>query len=903
MVTRRKNVGKIFYNKKYINSLKIFFIISLNIFYCKLAIAENNTSKSSYKSNGMVYNLAQNNPNSTNQQANKLNESQKNPQDKFIIGVVKKPSNSSADKMAKANNENVSANKSPIIDKKINGVEQKIIAKTQKNSAEIIPGNPSKEKPAKGKSETEKPKVLENKITIDNIEIIGLERLDAKTVLSLINTQNLKKNISQAVLESLKKLYESDLFVDVKIYRRLGKVVIEVKENPIIAEVKFVGNNKIDDEALQNEVSLKKRTIFTKAKLQNDLKRINELYIKSGRFLTKIDPKIIAKDQNRIEIIFDINESSKAKIGKIYFIGNTEFSDKELSEEVSTKQSRWWRFLSSSDSYDSDRIEFDKEILRRFYGKNGFADFIVVSSTAQINPQKDKFFISFLVEEGIKYKFGDINIINRINKFDSSTLQKKILPKKGKIYNAELIEKTIDSFVETMSEASFAFADIEPVLRRNREEKIIDIDFVIQETPRIYINQIRIKGNFRTLDEVIRREIRLREGDPYNITKINRSKQRIENLGFFEKVEFQTKRIDAGDKVDLEIEVKEKRTGELTLGIGYSTIDRITGNVGIRENNLFGSGQELGVNVQKSYWRQNFDINYTKPYFMGTNLSAGIDLFRYSMVGRNNLMYDQESNGSVIRGNYSITEFLSHQLRYSLSQTHIGNIANVSQVNLVSLQGTFLSSSVGQTFFYDKRDNRIDPKKGYYLSFSQEYSGAGGDIKYIKNDATTGVYLPIYKNDVILKMSLRGGLIDGIGQGVRSNFGYFLGGNDFRGFNFNGLGPRLKGADGNAKGGPAVGGKIYYVGSAEMRFPLGLPRELGIYGALFSENGVVKSVDKDVVGATYGIADSSLIRSSYGLSLVWSSPMGPIRLDFSKVARKEAYDVTQVFRFSFGTSF
>lgn len=746
-------------------------------------------------------------------------------------------------------------------------------------------------------------KIFFNKKTIGNIEIIGLERLDENLILELIDHKNIK-NFSPSFIENaLQKIYESDFFAEVKISRRNKFLVIEVKENPLISEIKFVGNDKIDDEALASEISLKKRSIFTKAKLQNDLKRINELYIKSGRFLAKIEPKIIQKEQNRLEVIFDISEGKKAKIAKIYFLGNQEFSDSDLQDEISTKKSRWWKFLSSSDSFDSDRIEFDKEMLRRFYSSNGFADFAVVSSSSQISAKKDQFYITFLLEEGIKYNFGKINIINEIDKFDSSILNKKILIKEGKIYDATLIEKTVDEFVETMSEASFAFGDVQPIMRRNRELKTIDIDFVIAQTPRVYINQIRINGNSRTLDEVIRREMRLREGDPFNLTKINRSKQRIENLNFFEKVEFRTKRLEESDKVDIEIEVKEKKTGELTLGVGYSTFDRITGNAGIRENNLFGSGQEVGINLQKSYWRQNAEIGYTKPYFMGTNLAAGIDLYKYDQVARNVMIFDQNSMGSVLRANYSITEFLNHQLRYALSDVKIGNVSSLNTIDPTGVRGNFLSSAIGQGFFYDKRNNRLNPIRGYFLSFNQEFSGIGGNVKYFKNEGSGAFYLPIYKNDFIFKLAARGGLIDGVGQGIRSNFGYFLGGNDFRGFDFNGLGPRTKNADGSAKGGLPVGGKIYYVGTAEMRFPLGLPKELGIYGALFSENGLVKSVDKEVQGARYGIADSSLIRSSYGLSLVWSSPMGPIRLDFSKIARKEKYDRTQTFRFSFGTSF
>ncbi len=737
------------------------------------------------------------------------------------------------------------------------------------------------------------------------IEIRGNERIDEEVIFSYLDISGLKNKSPKALQDSIKKLYESDLFLESKIYDEKGKIIIEVTENPIVSDVKIVGNKKMEDDALQSELSLKKRAIFTKAKLQNDLKRINELYLKSGRFLTKIDPKIIQKEQNRVEIIFEIFEGPKAKIGEIYFVGNEAFPDIDLLDEISTKKSKWWKFLSSSDTYDSDRTEFDKEKLRRFYGSRGYADFSTISSIAQITPEKDRFFITFLLEEGIKYNIGEINIINHVEKFDEKILEKEILIKKGKIYNSDLIEKTVDKMVEVMSEKSYAFANVEPILKRNRDEKIIDIDFIIRETPRIYINQIRISGNSRTHDEVIRRELRLREGDAYNITRINRSKQRIENLGFFEKVEFKTKRINEnsrdGDKVDIEIEVKEKKTGELNLGLGYSTVNKITTNAGIKERNLFGTGQELGLNVQKSYSSFTGEINYTKPYFSGRAIDVGFDLFKYQLSKRNSLSYDQNSDGITFRGNYSITEFLAHQLHYSLSQQTISNVDSAASLGLKNLQGDFLTSSIGQTFSYDRRNNRINPKSGYYLSITQDYAGLGGDINTLKHEGSAGYYLPTFSEDFILKFLARGGAIDGLGQDVRSNYGFFLGGNNFRGFQYAGVGPRTV-TNGSAKGGDVIGGKIYYVGTAEFMFPLGLPRELGINGILFSDNGTVKGVDQISKKGT-NVADSGSLRSSYGFSVAWASPLGPIRLDFSKIAKKELYDQTQNFRFSFGTTF
>lgn len=747
-------------------------------------------------------------------------------------------------------------------------------------------------------------------VSANDISIKGNQRVNRNSVISYLDGLEHKRKsykFSQKEIdESLKNLYESGLFSDVKIYpqnkkskKKYKRIAIEVKENPLISDVKFIGNKKIEDDALQGEVSLKKRSVFTKAKLQSDLKRINEIYLKSGRFLTQIDPKIIPKDQNRVELVFEIFEGKKAKISDIYFVGNRSFSDQDLLDEISTKKSKWYKFFSSADTYDADRVEFDKEKLRRFYGSKGYADFNAISSVAQISPNKSKFFITFLLEEGVKYRLGEIDIVNHVEKFDSSVLEKEITIKKGKVYNSEKIGKIVDKMVEVMSRKSYAFAHIEPVLKRNKAEKIMNIDFVIKQTPQIYIDQILISGNTRTIDEVIRRELRLREGDPYNITKINRSKQRIQNLGFFEKVDFQTNRVASSgvdsDKVILEIKVKEKKTGELNLGIGYSTVDRATANIGIKERNLFGTGRSMGINVQKSSLRFTTELNYTKPYFLGRAIDVGFDISKYQLNKLATLVYDQSSNGIVLRANYSMTEFLNHQVRYTYRDETVSNVDEDASQNIQNLQGDFTTSAFGQSFFYDKRDSTIKPKDGYYLSLSQEYADFGGTVRNMKYEGSAGFYTPTFNEDFILKFVARGGTIDGIGQDVRSNFGFFLGGNSFRGFQYAGLGPRTETGD-------VVGGKTYYVGTAEFRFPMGLPKELGINGILFSETGTVKGVDEiNKVGSN--VADTGSLRSSYGLSVAWASPMGPIRLDFSRIAKQEDFDRTESFRFSFGTRF
>jgi len=738
---------------------------------------------------------------------------------------------------------------------------------------------------------------VKNSYAQDKIEIKGIDRVEESTITQYFENFKIDKNFKKNIEIIRKNLLETELFSTVKIYQKNKNIIVEIVENPIIYETKFIGNKKIDEEILLSEITLKKRSVFSRSRLESDIKRINEIYVKSGRFLTQIEPKIIVKEKNRIELIYEINEGPKANIGEIYFIGNKEFSDRELSEQISTKKSVWWKFLSSSDIYDSDRIEFDKEILRRFYNNNGFADFETTSALAQINRNKDNFFITFLIEEGIKYKFGEITINNHVEKFDPEILYKNILFKTGQIYNSDSIEQSINKMIETMSEKSYAFANIEPILKRDRDKKTIDIEFVINETPRIFIDQIRIFGNTRTIDEVIRRELRIREGDPYNVNKINRSKQRIENLGFFEKVDFETKRIDDSDRVDLEIIVKEKRTGELSLGIGYSTIDRANINAGIRENNLFGTGRRIGLNVQKSYTSLSADLSYTKPYFLGRSLDAGFEIFKLNSTKRNSRMYESDNSGLRLNASYSITEFLDHLVSYSYSNQRIGNITQGVSLATQSLQGNYTYSAVEQTLTFDKTNNRLNPKKGYFISLSQVYNGFGGNIKNLKHEGRAGYFIPTYNNDFILKFLARGGVIDGLKEDVNIQNNFFIGGNNFRGFQFWGIGPR-------SSSGPndALGGKIYYVGTAEFTFPLGLPRELGISGALFWDNGTLKSVDSSIKNKT-NVIDSGSLRSSAGVSISWASPVGPIRLDFAKIIRQENYDKTQTFNFNLGTNF
>ncbi len=724
------------------------------------------------------------------------------------------------------------------------------------------------------------------------------QRINDERVKSIISDNNLRSGKILDINQSLKSLYESDLFLDVNIEKKGQNIVITLLENPIIIDIKFKNNEKIDDEILESEISLKKGGFYSKNKLKSDIKRLNDIYIKSGRFLTQIDPKIIQKKDNRIELIFDISENRKAKIAKINIIGNQNYSDQDLLDEITTKQSKWYKIFGTNDTYDSDRIEFDKEVLRRFYTNKGYADFEVISSIAQIAQTKNKFFISFLISEGIKYNFGEAKLINNIKNFDGKLLEDIIQIKRGKIYNATLVDNIIDKMIKVMSNNGYAFAHINPILERDKINNIINIKFIVSETPKIYINSINISGNNRTKDRVLRRELRINEGDPYNLTKINRSRQRLMNMGFFENVKFNSRRI-SNDQVNLDIEVSEKKTGELNFGIGYSTVDKLNANIGIKENNLFGTGQELGINSKISSYTTSNEIQYSKPWLFGREVRGGVSVFNNEVDSYNTISYDQKTKGISFSATYPVLEHITHQVSYSYQDSQI-NATNSTSLVISELIGKYSTSSIGHTISLDKRDNRMKPTNGYYISLTQNRSGIGGDIKYFKNDLTAGYYIPIINNNWVMKFLGKYGYIDGIGQDVRINDNFFLGGYNFRGFEYGGIGPRVKNNDGSY--GNPVGGKLYYIGTAELKFPTGLPKEIGINTSLFIDAGTVKMVDK-TINNNAKIIDSSSLRSSYGLSLTWSSPLGPIRLDFSKIIEQEDYDQTEGFRFSFGNYF
>ena len=728
-------------------------------------------------------------------------------------------------------------------------------------------------------------------VYVRDIKVEGLERVEVETVLSYVD---IKKNtiIDDAKMDaSLKQLYATGLFNDVSLnMKNDGLLIIKVVENPIINKVLFDGNDKVDDEMLKGELQLAPRSTYSRAKVQEDVQRILEIYKRTGRYAVVVEPQIIERDQNRVDLIFKIDEGPLASINKVNFVGNKHYSDDDLQSEIMSKESRWYRIFSSAENYDSEKTNYDKELLRRFYFKRGYTDFRVVSAVAELSPDKKSFVLTFVLDEGKRYKIRRLDITSDIADVDTAALKPAVQLETGDWYNADKVEKSVTALTDELGKKGFAFVDVEPEMTKDTAAGEIDLTFHVKEGERIFVDRINITGNTRTYDKVIRREFRIDEGDAFNVSKIKDSRRNVENLDYFSKVNIETMPKD-DNKADINVDVEEKSTGYFNVGVGYSTVNGALVRTGVTENNFRGLGQRLGLDIGVSQRSQEYDVSFTEPYFLNRRLRAGFDLFRTEQDYQDEGSYDSESTGGRLRLGWNYTDDLSQQFRYTLRQDKISNVDSEASYYIKEEAGKYNDSSVGQTIVYDKRDSAFNPKEGYFISFGNDVSGLGGDEKYLKFDAKLYQYYTL-ADYYTFKLFANAGYITGYGgKDVRLSNRYYLGGSTLRGFDVAGIGARDKYTD------DALGGNWMLYTGGEVMFPIGLD-ELGIKGRTFVDMGMLGKPDNI---NTSVVEYSSSPRVAAGFGFQWLSPMGQIDIDFAFPIVKEDYDETQVFRLNFGT--
>ena len=727
---------------------------------------------------------------------------------------------------------------------------------------------------------------------VQEVRVEGAQRVEADTVRSYLQVQPGEPYDSTKLDASLKALFATGLFSDVTMRRDGSALVVHVVENPVINRIAFEGNSKLTDENLNGEIQLRPRLVFTREKVQGDVMRLLEIYRRSGRFAATVQPKVIELPQNRVDLVFEIDEGPSTGIRGITFLGNHIFGEKALREVVSTKESRWYRFLSNDDNYDPDRLTYDRELLRKFYLAQGYADFRVVSAVAELAPDRSGFLVTFTVEEGARYHFGKVEVTNELKDVDPATLRAMLTMKEGDWYNADQVDKSISGITDSLGNRGYAFVQATPNVKRNTDSKTIDVSFDIKEGPEVYVERIDITGNLRTQDRVVRRELRLVEGDAFNSTKLKRSEQRINNLGFFKKADVTNSPGSAPDKTVIRVDVQEQSTGEFQVGVGYSTTDGPLANIGIHERNLMGRGQDLRIDTTIAYRTRQVDLSFTEPYFLNRDLAAGFDLFALQRDNTTIAGYQELSYGGSTRMGYQFTESLRQTVSYTLRQDQITNIIPGASVYIQQQAGSRLASIIGQVLLYDKRDNRLQPTSGYYGSFSTDIAGAGGQVHFLRNGLNGGFYYPIAPAWVA-QVTGEAGFIKGLGEQVRIEDRYFIGGDNLRGFASGGIGPR------DISTNDALGANAYWIGSFQVSMPLGLPKEFGLAGHAFTDFGSAFKVDSS--GPT--IVDSRKLRASVGYGFAWASPMGPLRIDFALPVLKQAYDKKEFFRIGFGSNF
>ncbi|GAA0570184.1 outer membrane protein assembly factor BamA [Caenispirillum bisanense] len=727
---------------------------------------------------------------------------------------------------------------------------------------------------------------------IRQIVVEGNQRIEPETVRSYMAVAEGDQFDPARLDQSLKSLFATGLFADVAMRRAGDSLVVRVVENPIINRIAFEGNQRIDDTQLDAETQLRPRVVYTRAKVQSDVQRILDLYRRSGRYAVTVDPKIIELDQNRVDLVFEINEGSPTYVRRITFIGNSRYGDGALREEIATKEERWYRFLSSADTYDPDRLTYDRELLRRFYLRNGYADFRVTSAVAELTPDREAFFITFTMDEGERYRFGSIDVNVSLPDLDPESLKGQIVPSEGDWYNADEVERTVQNLTDAIGARGYAFVDVRPRVSRDPENRRINVTFDIQEGPRVFVRRIEINGNVRTLDKVIRREFRLVEGDAFNTAKLRRSRERIRNLGFFEKVEVNNVPAeDAPDQTDIIVDVEERATGELSFGVGWSSSVGALFEAGIRERNLLGKGQDLKLNLRLAQRQTEVDLSFTEPYFLDRPLRAGFDVFHITNDYQKTSSYDSTTTGGALRLGWSYNEFLGHQLKYTLQQTEIRNVDDDASRYIREQEGRSTLSQIGHTLTYDKRDSVVEPTDGYVVSLANSVAGLGGSEAFIRNDLSGAYYVPLADRWTVRIGGNVGYIYNYDDDPLGIAYRYNLGGENLRGFAYGGAGAR--------DGDDALGGNWIANGSVELRLPLGLPEELGVTGKIFTDFGVIG--EPDLSGGSYEYASS--IRASVGVGLIWKSPVGPINIDLAQPVLKEDFDETELFRLNFGTRF
>jgi outer membrane protein insertion porin family len=743
------------------------------------------------------------------------------------------------------------------------------------------------------------------------VDVAGNQRIEADTIRAYAGIEPGVPVSPEQVNLAVRNLFDTGLFEDVQVAPEAGRLVITVVENPTINQIAFEGNDALDDDALTEAIQLRPRLAYSVAAAEADAQRIIEAYRAAGRYAASVNPVIIRQPENRVDLVFEIQEGRPTSVQRVNFVGNEAFSDRRLRRVIQTNQANWASFIFGGTTYDADRLELDRELLRQFYLERGYIDFQVLSSTAQLVPERNGFFLSFTVSEGERYDFGQVSVSSAVPGLNATDFQPLLAPVAGGgVYNVRLVDRVVQRMAYQAGQAGYAFVEIRPQVTRNPATRTVDINFQLVEGQRVFVERIDISGNTRTLDRVIRRQFRIVEGDAFNSREVREAEDRIRGLGYFKEASVNVREGTTPDLALIDVRVEEQPTGSLSLGGAYSSSEGLSAQISLTERNFLGRGQTFTATISASSEFANYELGFYEPALFDRDLLAGFSIF-YRDRNYEEQSFNTSSIGIEPRVGFPLSENGRLTLRYRLSQDGIDDVQDDTSRVIQGEEGELITSAVGFTYAYDRRNSVVDPTAGFILTVNQQFAGLGGDVTHSKTQGTARAYTSFFDEDLVLSAELEGGVI--VSQdGTRITDRFTTGGDSFRGFARNGVGPRdfCGDVDEAACTVPqedlevddALGGNYYSVLRLDASFPIGLPEEYGIYGGLFADAGSLWGLD-ETAGSMGEIDDGFHLRAAAGVSLFVDTPFAPLRFNYAVPLKREDYDVVERFRFSIQTRF